>query len=268
MPRTGIVAGAGSLPLDFVLSARAKGRDVIVFALEGAADRRLEEAAKGKVYWLKITQYKKLLFLLVIKGVRELVLLGKFEKSALYEKGRTLKQYSRKLGRLPDRKDYSILKEITRVLAFVGVKVTDGLEYLSHLVPTEGVLTATRPDKRVSDDISFGYDTAKKLAGMDIGQTVVIKDRSVVAVEAMEGTDAVIDRAFSIAGAGCVMVKVSRPGQDMRWDVPVVGPETIKKLSAGKFSALAVESGKMFVVDKEEVIKLADSVGMTVQVLV
>jgi len=267
MAKIGLVAGAGLLPVEFALSAKAKGDKVVVFALEGVADKRLEEIAE-RVYWLKITQYRKFFFLLVSNGIRELVMLGKVEKRVIYENGRARKQYSGKLGKLADRKDYSILSEITRRLAFIGVKVTDGLVYLSHLIPSEGVLTATLPDKRVTEDIAFGYEAAKKMAGMDIGQTVVVKDKTVVAVEAMEGTDAVIERASSIAGEGCVMVKVSRPGQDMRWDVPVVGPETIKKLVEGKFRALAIESGKMFVVNMERVVADADSSGLTVQTLV
>ena len=266
MSKIGLVAGSGSLPVEFALSVKAKGDKLVVYALEGIADKRLEDIA-DKVYRLKITRYKTFLFLLVSNGIRELVMLGKFEKKEIYEEGRTRKRYSGKLSKLSDRKDYSILQEITRRLAFVGVKVSDGLVYLSHLIPKKGVMTNTLPDARVKEDIAFGYDTAKKMAGMDIGQTVIIKDKTVVAVEAMEGTDEVIERASAIAGEGCVMVKVSRPGQDMRWDVPVVGPETIKKLTAGKFSALAVESGKMFVMEREQVIKEADASGMAVEAL-
>jgi UDP-2,3-diacylglucosamine hydrolase len=265
MAKIGLVAGSGSLPLEFIASAKRKGDKVIVFALPGADDG-LENLA-DKVYRLKITQYKKCVFLLLSNGIRNLVMLGKVEKNVLYENGRTLKQYSRRLGKLSDRKDYSILSEITRKLALIGVKVVDALEYLSHLLPPSGMLTSTCPDNRVSGDINFGYNTAKTLAGMDIGQTVVIKDKTIVAVEAMEGTDAVIERSLAIAGEGCVMVKVSRPGQDMRWDVPVVGPDTIKKLADGKFSALAIESGKMFVVDMKEVVRSADLAGMTIQAM-
>ena len=123
------------------------------------------------------------------------------------------------------------------------------------------------PDKRIEEDILFGYDMAKKLAGMDIGQTVIIKGKSVVAVEAMEGTDQTIKRAGEVAGAGCVMVKVSRPDQDMRWDVPTVGVETIKKMTEQRFSALAIESGKMFIVDRQELLWTADNSNMVVQAL-
>lgn len=265
MAKIGLVAGAGSLPVEFVRSAKAKGEKVVVFALEGVADKRLEDIS-DRIYWLKITQYGKFFFLLVTNGIKELVMLGKFEKRVIYASGQAEKKYAKKLGRLKDRKDYSILSEITRRLALIGVKVTDALGYLSHLLPSAGVLTKTFPDKRVREDIEFGYKVAKKLSGLDIGQTVIIKDKTVVAVEAMEGTDAVIERSFFIVGEGCVMVKVSRPEQDMRWDVPVVGPDTIKKLVSGKFSALAIESGKMFVVDMDEVVKNADLSGMVIQV--
>jgi UDP-2,3-diacylglucosamine hydrolase len=266
MAKIGLIAGAGSLPVEFALSVKAKGDRVVVFALEGVADTRLEDIA-DKVYRFKITQYKKVFFLLLSNGIRKLVMLGKFEKRVIYEKGPAREKYAGKLKKLSDRKDYSILTEITRRLALVGVKVVDALEYLSHLLPAEGILTASSPDSRVRGDIEFGYHTAKKIAELDIGQTVVIKNRTVVAIEAMEGTDAAIERAFSIAGEGCVMVKVSRPSQDMRWDVPVVGPETIKILAENNFSALAIESGRMFVVDPERLVRDADLSGIAVQVL-
>jgi UDP-2,3-diacylglucosamine hydrolase len=267
MAKIGLVAGSGSLPLEFAVSVKAKGDKLVVFALEGVADDRLGTLA-DKVYRLKITQYKKFFFLLVSNGIRELVMLGKFEKRVLYERGRTGERYAGTLGKLNDRKDYSILREITRRLAFVGVRVVDPLGYVGHLLPPAGVLTALSPDKRVSEDIEFGYEAAKNLACMDVGQTVIIKNKTVVAVEAMEGTDATIERASSIAGEGCVMVKVARPGQDMRWDVPVIGPETVRKLAEGNFSALAIEKGKMFVVDRDQVVSNADSAGISIQVLV
>jgi UDP-2,3-diacylglucosamine hydrolase len=114
------------------------------------------------------------------------------------------------------------------------------------------------PDDRVVGDMLFGFESARKIAAMDIGQVVVVKDRAVVAVEAMEGTDATIERARSIAGKGCVMVKVSRPEQDMRWDVPTVGPETVARLAENSFSGMAIESGRMFFLDRDRALRLAD----------
>jgi UDP-2,3-diacylglucosamine hydrolase len=266
MVRIGLMAGKGSLPVDFVRSAKARGERVVVFALKGVADPELEKIA-DRVYWMEITQYGRFLFLLIRERVRSLVLLGKFEKNVMYQDDRISKRYARDFKKLSDRKDYSILKELTRRLAMLGIKVIDPLDHLSHLLPEKGILTSLVPDQRIIEDMTFGYDVAKKLAGMDIGQTVIIKNKVVVAVEAMEGTDAALERAASIAGDGCVMVKVSRPDQDMRWDVPVVGSDTIKKLADNRFGALAIESGRMFIMDREEAVFAADKAGLVIQVL-
>lgn len=266
MGRIGIVAGEGDITVECVRSARKMGEKVIVFALEGAASKDLEKEA-DRVYWLKISQYKKFAFLLLKDRIRNLILLGKFDKNVIYDdvpKGEVVEDAFKKLK---DNKDYSILEEITHHLKKLGVSVVDGTKYLSHLLPEKGLLSSTLPDERIKGDIAFGFDIAKKLAGMDIGQTTIIKGKSVVAVEAMEGTDRTIERAGEVVGSGCVMIKVSRPRQDMRWDVPVIGPVTIEKLARNGFKALAFENRKMFLMDKEKVKSLADSAGMVVQVV-
>jgi DUF1009 family protein len=140
-------------------------------------------------------------------------------------------------------------------------------DYLEHLLPEKGVISRTVPDPRMEADIEFGYEAAKKMAGMDIGQTVIVKDRTIVAVEAMEGTDATITRGREVAGDGCVMVKVARPVQDMRWDVPTVGPDTMTKLMENGYSAVAIEAGRMYLVEKERFLKMADAAGMAVKVM-
>lgn len=260
------MAGKGSLPVSFAVSAKKKGNKVIVFALKDRAEKRLEDIA-DKVYWLEITQYRRFLFLLFKERVRNLVMLGKVEKNLIYDDGAVRKRYGRDLGKLSDKKDYSILQALTKRLAIFGVRIIDPTDYLSDLLPSKGTLTRSVPDARIREDISFGYGVARELAGMDIGQAVIVKDRVVVALEAMEGTDAALERAASIAGDGCVMVKVSRPDQDMRWDVPVVGPETIKKLAENRFSALAIENGRMFVVDMPGVMETADNAGIVIEVI-
>ncbi|RKY42370.1 MAG: hypothetical protein DRP85_02955 [Candidatus Makaraimicrobium thalassicum] len=266
MKKVGLIAGEGTLPMEFVRSARKSGDTVVVFALQGMASSQLEEEA-DKVYWLKIGQYRKFAFLLIKERIRRMALVGKVRKNVIYDDGTYDKEARASLKSLRNKEDYSILEEVTRHLGRFGVEVIDGMQYLSHLLPDKGILSRGTPDKRVEEDIRFGYDIARKLAGMDIGQTVVVKDKTVVAVEAMEGTDATIARAGDIAGQGCVMVKVSRPNQDLRWDVPTVGPDTMTGLSAGRFSALAIESGKMFLIDKEKLIKIADANDIVVKVL-
>ncbi|NQT32221.1 MAG: UDP-2,3-diacylglucosamine diphosphatase LpxI [Candidatus Omnitrophica bacterium] len=263
MTKIALVAGGGELPLEFIRSAKRQGDEVVVYALRGMANEELEKEA-SKIYWVGINEYAKFAFLLVKERIRQLAMIGKVEKTVIYsdigEKEKTLKE-------LKNKKDYSILEEITRQLKKIGVEVVDGMKYLSHMVTQKGVLTSRAPDAHETEDIKFGYDTAKKLAGMDIGQTLIVKGGAIVSVEAMEGTDETISRAAKTAGEGCVMIKVSRPDQDMRWDVPAVGPETIDLLAENKYSALALESDKMYLLNKEEFIKKAEAAGIAVEVL-
>lgn len=266
MSKIGLVAGGGTLPLELIRSARQQGDKIVVFALKGSASEELNQEA-DKIHWINIGEYKKFAFLLVKEGVRKLILIGKVNKDIIYQNDSGDKEYQDGLSGLENKKDYSILGEITKHLGRVGVEVIDGIKYLSHIITETGVLTNTFPDPRVESDIEFGFSIAKKMAEMDIGQTIVIKDGSVVAVEAMEGTDATIERAREIAGSGCVMIKVSRPNQDMRWDVPTIGPDTLKALADNGFSALALESKKMFLIDKDEVKKIADEANIAIKVI-
>ena len=266
MGKIGLIAGAGSIPVEFVKAVKAKGDKCVVFALNGMASSRLEQEA-DKVYWLNIGDYKKFAFLLLKEMIRKIVLLGKVEKKVIYAQTKNDVEYDDTLKKMDNKKDYSILKEVTKHLAKIGVEVIGGTEYLSHLLCSKGVITEACPNARVQKDINFALNTAKKVAEMDIGQTVIVKDQSVVAIEAMEGTDAAIERAYNIAGVGCVMVKVSRPKQDMRWDVPTIGPDTIKKLVDNKFSGLAFENSKMFLLEKDLVKELSDKANLTVEVI-
>jgi len=266
MKKIGLIAGGGSLPLEFIKQANARCEKVVVFALTGMADEKIERQAADKVYWLKIGQYTKFAFLLVKERIRHLALLGKVEKKALFNEKYDI-EAENTLKKLKTHEDYSILEEITKHLKKIGIEVIDGKEYLSHLVPKKGFLSIIRPDEKISADIAFGYNIAKQIAGMDIGQTVIVKDKTVVAVESIEGTDEAIKRAGTLAGRGCVMVKVSRPKQDTRWDVPTVGSDTMRLLAENGFSAMAIESKKMFLVDQKETIDLSNINKIILQVL-
>ena len=265
MKKIGLIAGGGALPLEFLRSAKKSGVKVVVYAVKGITSPLLEKEAE-KIYWVKFGQYGRVVFFLLLERISRIVLLGKIKrevihKEAVYDKG------SREiLDSLKNKKDYSILTEITKRLGRIGIKVIDPLEYLSHLLQKKGLLTEQAPSKELEEDMKFGFLTAKELAGLDIGQTIIIKDRTVVAAEAMEGTDATIERGRDIAGDGCVMIKVSRPEQDMRWDVPAVGPETIKYLAKNNYSGLAIENGRMFLIEKERCIDLAKEAGITIKV--
>jgi len=265
MKKIGLIAGEGTLPIDFVRSAKKRGEIVVVFAINGMASPLLEEEA-DKVYWLDVRQYTKFAFLLTKERLRRLAMLGKVKKSVIYQDGYD-KEASEGLKKLRNKKDYTILREITDRLGRFGIEVINTSDYLNELLPEKGVIGKTAPGEEQIQDIEFGYDIAKRLAGMDIGQTVIIKDMTVVAVEAIEGTDAAIIRGREVAGEGCVMVKVSRPDQDMRWDIPVVGIGTIEKLAENGYKALAIETGKMYLLDRDKFLETADSAGIAVKIL-
>jgi len=265
MKKLGLVAGEGILPVEFLQAVKKRDERIVVIAIKGISSPLIEEEEADKLYWLDVGQTAKLIFLLVRERVGRIALLGKFKKDIIYKKDEHGEEEKNILNRIKNKKDYSILRAITDRLGKVGIEVVNTTDYLSYLLPEKGVLGRIAPGRHLQEDIEFGYDIAKELAGMDIGQTIVVKDKTVVAVEAMEGTDPTIERGRKVAGDGCVMIKVSRPHQDMRWDIPTVGPETMKKLIENKFSGLAIESGRMYLLEKEKFLEMADSNRIAVQ---
>ena len=251
------------MPLEFIKAAKRREETVVVFALKDMASEELEQAA-DKIYWMQLGQIAKFGFLFMKERIRHVALLGKVEKNIIYKDTGQDSEYKAGWKKLANKKDYSILNAITNGLAKVGVDVIDTSKYLCDLYPGKGVLTKTPPDEELDKNIEFGTPIAKKLADMDIGQTIIVNKEAVVAVESMEGTDAAIDRAGKIAGEGCVMIKMSRPDQDMRWDVPAVGPETMKRLIDNKFRALVMDSEKLYLIEKDRLLTMADEAGITV----
>jgi len=258
MERIGLIAGGGRLPVIFAEEAKRKGEKVIGFAIKGMALPKLDNAC-DKVHWLDVGQFKKFFFLLLTERVRKIALLGKFDKSVMYSNVAKDENALKFLKESKDKTDYGLLDKITSELKKVGVEVIDGIEYLFPLLPSKGVLTRRHPTEKENEDIRFGFGIAKEIARMDIGQSVIVKDKTVVSVEAMEGTNRAIERAPALCGEGFVVVKVSRPQQDMRWDIPVIGPETVELIAQKKGKALAIEAKKMFLVKKETCINLADA---------
>jgi DUF1009 family protein len=267
MERIGLIAGAGELPIIFAKEARKKGTKVIGFAVKEMASPDFDTAC-DRVHRLSIGQIKKLFFLLLAERIKKIAMLGKVDKSLIYNENIKKDEKAAKYLNTYDlRSDYGILDKITAEFKKVGIEVVNGMEYLSHLLPSKGVLTKRQPSEKERDDISFGFGIAKKLAGMDIGQAIVVKDKSVVSLEAMEGTDRAIQRASGLCGEGFTVIKVSRPGQDMRWDVPVVGPETIRIIAKNKGAALAIEEKRMFLVEKDTCLELANSNNISIVVM-
>lgn len=265
MERIGLIAGSGRLPIIFAKKARSQGIKVIGFAIKGMASSDLGDAC-DRTHWLGPEQIRKFFFLLIAERIKKVAMLGKVDKSIIYGKINKSDKALNSLKNSENKSDYAILERITSEFEKRGIKVINGIEYLSDLLPSKGVLTKRAPTQKEYDDISFGFKAAKEIARTDIGQTIVIKDKSVVSIEAMEGTNRTIERAARLCG-GFVVVKVSRPQQDMRWDVPVVGPETVKLIAENKGKVLAIEEKGMFLVEKEASIEFADKNDISIVVV-
>lgn len=264
MKRIALVAGAGRLPIIFADEARKNGAEIVALAIKGLTAPELEDHV-NKIYWDKITEGARLLELLKNEKINYAVMTGKVPKTILFDKNLSFdKVSSQVLKETVNKKDYAILKVIACRLGKIGVRILDSTIYLKKLLVEKGVLTSRIPVAGEWEDINFGKRIAKQLAGMDMGQTVVVKGKAVLALEAIEGTDHAIRRGGALGGPGAVVVKVSRPRQDMRFDVPAIGPETIDSLIEARATVLAVEAKKTLVVERDELVKKADQAGITV----
>ena len=236
--------------------------------IDESKSERKEETSKDiekyvyKCKWLHVGQLKKAIFFFVWNRVKELVMAGKVMKTRIYDDTPMDPALKDVFAKSVDRKDDSLLKGVVDKVEKFGFKFIDSILFLQDQLASAGAMTDLSPTESDLADIQFGLDTAKVTAGLDIGQTVVVKDKAVIAVEAIEGTDAAIERAAGLAGEGIVVVKVSKPNQDMRFDVPVVGEDTLMLLKKHGVKVLAVEAGKTLLLDKENLIKKANELGL------
>ncbi len=261
--KVGLIAGAGSLPIEFLKSAKKKGVKVVIFGIKGITDPSLETF--GKVVWVDFGKLQQLIDKLKEENVKDLVMLGKIEHRVLIENISDFDQRALQfLSKLRDKRAVPILKGIIDELEGEGFKFIDPLPFLERILVQEGILTSKEPDDKQKKDAEFGIKIAKAVADLDIGQTVVVKDQIVIAVEAIEGTDKCILRGGELGGEGTVVCKVARKNQDMRYDVPVIGIQTLKSMMKAKAKVLAVEAGKTYLIDKENFIKFADENGIVV----
>ncbi|MCX5687825.1 MAG: UDP-2,3-diacylglucosamine diphosphatase LpxI [Candidatus Omnitrophica bacterium] len=262
--RIGLIAGNGRFPIIFADSARKKGIEVVAIGINEETSKDLEKFV-NKIYWLGVGELDRLLKILREENIRSIVLAGQVKHKLLFDKN--IKIDARMqflLSSLKDKKTDSIIGAVARLLEFKGIKVLSSIIFLSEYLPKKGVLTKQLPDDRILKDIDFGRKIAKVIAGLDIGQSVVVKDRVVLAVESIEGTDEAIIRAAKYGKEGIVVIKVTKPRQDMRFDVPVIGPNTIKLLQEVKAACIAVEAKKTLIIDKSETLRLAESYGISI----
>lgn len=261
MARLGLLAGVGTLPFEFVQTAKKQGHEIVCIAVVPDVDTRLRSYS-DKYFEINVFKLNKILKTLCEANVKEVTMLGKVTKEYLYKRKfvipdlRTVKLLN-KLRKL-DFKDDTIMLALVDELEGSGLKVMDQTKYLKPLMPPPQIFTHAMPSEEQMDDIAFGFKTAKLIGQMDMGQTVVVKDKAVMAVEAIEGTDACIRRGGKLAGKGAVVVKVAKPNQDPRFDVPAVGLDTLNAMIETKCKVLAIEAEKTLFVDRFDVMDKAD----------
>ena len=259
----GLIAGGGQFPLLFARAARKRGRAVVAAAHVNESDPTLASEV-DHLCWVKLGQLGKIINHFKKNGVTEAVFAGAITKTRIFKdvlpdfKGLSL------WNKIDARQDDAILRAVAQTLEQEGIRVLASTIYLEHLLFPAGVLTRRKPSAGEVEDIRFGWNIAREIGRLDIGQCVVVRDRTVLAVEAIEGTDAAILRGGKLADRGAVVVKLKKPGQDFRFDLPATGSATIATLAEVGGRVLAVEAGQSLLFDREAMILAADQAGISV----
>lgn len=259
----GIIAGGGQFPLLFIEAAREAGRRVIVVAHKNETDPRVAEEADA-ICWVKLGQLGKIIAFFKKNFVYETVFLGTITKTKIFRDVLPDLKALSLWNKIDRKQDDAILRAIAQAIEDEGIKVLESTLYLRHLIFPQGILTKNKPNKSQRRDIEFGWQNARAVGRLDIGQCVVVRNCTVLAVEAIDGTDATIRRGGELAGEEAVVVKVRKPGQDFRFDLPATGYGTIKTLASVKGAVLAVEAGQSLIFDRDRMIKEADRLGIAV----
>lgn len=264
MNKIGLIAGWGELPKIVGDEARQKGHSVFAIGLEPLVDPELGNHVDD-IEFINVGKLGKIFSSLKKAGVTEAVLAGKVPKTLLYKSKVVPDMRAAKFFiSLRDNKDDTILLALTDELKKEGIHLLETTSFTESIMAAEGVMTKKKPRKHHMKDIEFGMPIAKEIGRLDIGQTIVVKDRAVMAVEAIEGTDEAIKRGGKLAGGDAVVIKVAKPGQDLRFDVPGIGRQTILAMSEVQASVLALEAGACIVMDKERIIKEASELGISI----
>jgi DUF1009 family protein len=266
--KLGLIAGNGRFPFLVLEAARAQGHQVTVIAAKEEAFKDLNEAAEksgAAIHWISIGQLGTCIRLLNDAGVSHAVMAGQVKHTKIIAGGiRPDATFMGLLARLPFRNTDGLIGAVAGVLRDKGIELIDSTSLLRPLLATAGVMTERAPSTDEREDFEFGYGVADAIAGLDVGQTIAVKHKAVVAVEAMEGTDEVIGRAGYLAGPGVRIIKVAKPNQDMRFDVPVIGLATIQAMRVAGASALSVDAGKTLMFEREALLESANEAGITI----
>ena len=266
--RIGLIAGNGRFPFLALDAARSLGHAVTVVAIREEAGPDLEAAAANgqpaAFHWVSLGQLGRCIRILQEAGVTRALMAGQVKHTKLFSGVIPDLTLLSVLRRLRAQNTDALISAVADVLGEHGIELVDSTLFLEPLLAGAGTLTADGPTDNERIDLAFGYRMADAIAGLDIGQTIVVKDRAVVAVEAMEGTDAVIARAGRLAGPGASVIKVAKPNQDMRFDVPVVGVSTVEAMRAGGARVLSVDAGRTLIIDGDRVFESANDAGIAI----
>ena len=261
----GLIAGNGRFPFLVLEGARSQGIEMAVIALREEASPELEKFAT-RLHWVSLGELSKAIELMQREGVTHAVMAGQVKHNKIFSSIRPDWKLAKLLFSLPRKNTDSLIGAVAKVLEDEGIQLVNSTLFLKPLVPEAGVLTRRAPSAPEKADIEYGILVARQIAGMDIGQTVVIADQACVAVEAMEGTDETIERASRFAqGKNLVVVKLSKPKQDMRFDVPVIGLPTVESMKRARATALAIDATRTLLFDREKLIETADAAGIAIE---
>lgn len=269
MEKLGLIAGNGRFPLLFAKGARDNKVPIIAVGIEGETSREIEQYVE-KLYWVGVAQIGKLIKIFKNEQITKAVMAGGLTKTNMFSSFRNLRF-------LPDlrtinlwyrhvkrRDDHSLLEAVANELLKDGIELQNSTLYVPQLLAQKGALTKKQPSEKEMEDIHFGWPIAKEIARFGIGQCMVVKEKVVLSVEALEGTDEAIRRGGKLGKEDIVVIKVSKHHFDPRFDIPTVGLETIKTLKEASASVLALEAGKTLILDVEETIKAADLAGISI----
>lgn len=269
MEKIGLIAGNGRFPILFAQGARDNNVKIVAVGVEGETNPEIRHYVDS-LYWIKLAQLGKLIRILKQEGVTRAVMAGGLTKSRMYSRFRFLKFRPDWRGitlfyrKVRDRNDHTLLGAVAEELAKDGIELLSSVTFVPQLLAQKGCLTWKRPSQREMEDVEFGWPIAKDIAHRQIGQSIVVKEKVVLAVEAIEGTDDALRRGGKLGRKGVVAIKVAKENLDLRFDIPTVGPETVKTLKDAGVSCLAIEAGKTLVLDKEEMVRLADRAGISI----
>ena len=265
--KLGLIAGNGRFPFLVLDAARAQGHDVTVIATKEEAFKDLESAARNAgaaFHWISIGQLGTCIRLLKEAGASQAVMAGQVKHTKIFRNVAPDAAFMKLLAKLPFQNTDGLIGAVAGALRENGIELIDSTSLLSPLLAEPGVMTERYPSEEERKDFEFGYPIADVIAGHDIGQTIAVKHRAVVAVEAMEGTDEVIGRAGHLAGDGVRIIKVAKPMQDMRFDVPVIGLATIQAMRVAGAKALSIDAGQTLMFEKDALLASANEAGITI----